>query len=105
MNYDLVPVVGSLSFLYVPRIYHTHTYDLILLYLYIYIYVQYTQIAARTKRDLRNTLWRKKTPPRSAGTMDAFVFTPKPFSTLIIPLCGCTYSVCTTNRLYYAIGF
>lgn len=72
MNYDLFPVVGSLSFLYyVPRISHTytHTHGIILLYRYTYIiyyYVQYTPMAVSTNRDLRNTLWREKTPPRRA---------------------------------------
>lgn len=70
MNYDLFPVVGSLSFLYyVPRISHTHTHVIILLYRYTYIiyyYVQYKPMAVSTNRDLRNTLWRKKTPPRRA---------------------------------------
>lgn len=67
MNYDLFPVVGSLSFLhYVPRISHTHTHVIILLYRYTYIiyHIQYTPIAVSTNRDLRNTLRREKKLPR-----------------------------------------
>jgi len=102
MNYDLFPVVGSLSFLYyVPRISHTHTHTHVIIPIYyiIYYYVPYTPMAVSTNRDLRNTLWREKNSPASRLTVDEYVFTLKQFSSLIIPI-PIKYA-----RLNYAIGF
>jgi len=65
MNYDLVPVVGSLSFFICPTYYtYTHTRALLYLDIYCILCAVYTDgaMAVSTKRDLRNTLWRKNSP-------------------------------------------